>query len=81
MGVGEGCCFVVPEETINLMRNLWHRSSIHAKVSWRAGLPISAEANIHSTLHTATTPESDVTYGTIDKATAGGKSAIYAALV
>lgn len=46
-----------------------------------AGLPISAEANIHSTLHTATTPGSDVTYGTIDKATAGGKSVVYAALV
>jgi hypothetical protein len=34
----------------------------------------------NSTLHTARREVSDVTYGTIDKATAGGKSCQYAAL-
>jgi hypothetical protein len=78
MSVGEGMLPRCPEETIILHPVIFGtgRSMQKKVVTWRAGLPI--KYTLH-TRHTAMTEGSDVTYGTIDKAT-GGKSAVYAAL-
>lgn len=61
-----------------LVRNLWHQVVDHAQGAGSKGQLESGFANLSGSKRIHSTPREgrDVTYGTINKATAGGKSAV-----